>query len=159
MIYTLGTSTRSLEQFIEILKKFAIEIVIDVRHFPTSKRFPWFCRKNLERKLRKVGIEYVWLEKLGGYRKEGYLSYTKTKEYKEGLERVIKLAKNKRVCIVCAELLWFRCHRRFISDDLVFKGFEIVHIFDKDRVEKHECKKLIERRVWCDKKAKKHGFK
>jgi len=154
MIYTLGTSTRSLEQFVEILKKFEIQVVIDVRRFPSSKRFPWFCKENLKEALEKEGISYIWLENLGGYRKEGYLSYTKTREYEEGIEKIIELS-NRKVCIICAELLWFRCHRRFIADDLVSRGFEVVHILDKNKVEKHEYRKFIERHVWCDKKAKK----
>lgn len=156
-IYTLGTSTRTLEEFLEILKHFKIEVVIDVRHFPTSKRYPWFSKENLEKALPEEGIDYIWLEGLGGYRKEGYLAYTKTEEYKKALNKVIGLAKQKRICLICAERLWFRCHRRFIADDLALKGIKVIHIYDKDKAEEHRYKYLADRVVWCDKKAKKLG--
>ncbi len=154
-IYTLGTSTRSLEEFIEILRYFKIEMVIDVRHFPTSKRYPWFSKENLEKALPKEGIDYTWLEELGGYRKEGYLAYTQTEEYKKGLNRVIELAKEKRICLICAEKLWFRCHRRFIADDLVLRGIKVIHIYDKGSIHEHRYRDMADRVVWCDKKARK----
>jgi hypothetical protein len=155
MIYTLGHSTREWKEFLRILKHFDIELVVDVRHFPTSKKFPWFCKEEMEKELPKEGIEYVWLEALGGYRKGGYEKYMQSNEFKLGLEKLIDLSKKKRVVIVCAELKWWRCHRRFIADELVKRGIRVVHIWNENRIEEHEYGKYVERKVACDKLAEK----
>ena len=151
MVYLLGHSTRSLEEFLEILKEFKIELLIDIRHFPTSKKFPWFSRENLEKILPKKDIEYLWLKDLGGFRKGGYEKYTKTKEYQKALEKVLRLAREKKVALMCAEIKWWKCHRRFIADDLTKKGEKVLHIFGKDKIELHEYLKYRERKVSCDK--------
>ncbi len=155
MVYTLGHSTRSWEEFLRVLKAHGIEIIVDVRHFPSSKKFPWFSKEHMEKALEKEGIKYFWLEKLGGYRKGGYTNYMRTEEFKKGIEELLKIAKKGRTALLCAELLWWRCHRRYIADYLVKLGIKVVHIFDEKRVEKHELGKYADRKVWCDKKAKK----
>ncbi len=156
MIFTVGHSTRTLEELVRILSSHKITAVVDVRHFPVSKKFPWFSRENLEKELEKHGIKYFWLgEELGGYRKEGYINYTKTDTYKKGIKKLLEIAKKERVAVLCAELVWWRCHRRFIADTLLEHGEEVLHIWDEKHVEKHEYKKYIERRVWCDKKVQK----
>ena len=132
-IFTLGTSNRKIEEFLEILKHFRIKIVVDVRHFPTSKLFPHFKKENLEKILKENEIEYHHLEKLGGYRKGGYEEYTKTKEFKEGLENLIEIAK-ERTAIVCAEKFPWKCHRAFIARELEKKGIKVIHIIEKDRI-------------------------
>lgn len=78
----------------------------------------------------------------------------KTEEYKKGLEKIVEIGKAKKRCIICAEREWFRCHHRFIADDLVRRGIKVVNLFDKDKVEEYKYKKWIERKIWCDKKAK-----
>lgn len=89
----------------------------------------------MEEKLKKAGISYIWLGKeLGGYRKGGYEEYTKTLEFKEGLNKLIRFAMGRRSAIMCAELLWFRCHRRFISRALHEFGFDVIHIIDERRI-------------------------
>ncbi len=133
-IFTLGTSTRTLSEFVEILKFYEVELVIDVRRWPKSKNFPHFNKENLERILKKVGIEYLHLEDLGGYRKEGYEEYMKSRSFSEALKRVIKEAERKRVCIVCAERFPFRCHRKFISQALKGKGFSVKHILGLENI-------------------------
>lgn len=138
-IFTLGTSSRSLEEFLEILNFYKIKKVIDVRHFPTSKLFPHFKKENLEKFLKENQIEYFHLEKLGGYRKGGYENYTKTKDFKEGLKELIKIAKNKNCALICAERLPWKCHRAFIARELEKKKIEAIHIIEKDR-------------IWCPKK-------
>lgn len=155
MPYTIGHSTRSWEEFVKILKAYEIKVIVDIRHFPTSKKFPWFCKEYMEKALKKEGIKYLWLKELGGYRKGGYANYMKTKEFEKGIEKLLEIAEKENTAILCAELLWWRCHRRYIADVLVKKGIEVVHIWDEKKNEKHEWQKYIERRVWCDKKAEK----
>ncbi len=151
----LGHSTRSFEEFLEIMKNFNIEILIDIRRFPSSKKFPWFCKEFMEEGLKKEGIRYIWLPELGGFREGGYSNYTKTDDYRRGIEKLLRIAKEGKIAVMCSEIKWWRCHRRYVADDLVSSGEKVVHIWNKDRVEGHEFGKYIERRVWCDKKAKK----
>jgi len=135
IIYTLGTSNRSLEEFCEILQKFGIEQVIDVRSFPQSRRFPHFTRKNLEKALLLRGVAYIWLGKeLGGYRKEGYQNYMKTENFREGMQKLLALSSGKRSVILCAERFPWRCHRRFIAQRLEELGCELRHILDGEKV-------------------------
>ena len=141
-IWTIGHSTLREEEFIDLLKNFGIKRLIDVRRFPTSKKYPQFKREHLKRSLEEAGIEYVYLgDLLGGYRKGGYPAYIKTDSFKEGLSRLISLARNKRTVIMCAEKLFFRCHRRFIADELVKRGLKVIHIIDKKRVYEHKTTK------------------
>ena len=94
-IYTIGHSNRPLDEFIAILTKYKIEAVADIRRFPTSKRFPWYKRENLEIVLKKNGIKYFWLgDLLGGYRKGGYAQYMITEDYKKGIEEIIRISGN-----------------------------------------------------------------
>jgi len=133
-IFTLGTSNRSQKEFLEILKEYKIEAVVDVRHFPTSRFFPHFKKENLERFLREQKIDYIHIEKLGGFREGGYENYMKTKEFKEGLERLIEIAKKKKTAILCAERFPWKCHRAFISQELEKRNFKIIHIIEKDKI-------------------------
>lgn len=140
-VYTIGHSTRTIDKLIGILKRYSIELLVDVRRFPYSKKFPWFSRENLCCVLEENGIDYEWHgEALGGYRKGGYSEYTKTHQYSEGINKLIEFANKKVVCIMCAESLWFRCHRRFISDSLVKSGIRVIHIYDLGRIYEHKVK-------------------
>jgi uncharacterized protein (DUF488 family) len=141
-IYTIGHSTRKLDEFIDILKFFKIEFLVDVRHFPKSTYNPHFNKENLSAELTKSNINYLWIEKLGGFRKGGYLEYMKTEEFKDGLKELVKIAKYNKTVIMCAELLWFKCHRRFISNKLIELGFKVFHIFDKNKVYEHKLREL-----------------
>lgn len=117
-----------MEEFIKILKETGVEIVVDVRRFPKSK-FEHFNRENLEISLKEVGIEYYYLgDKLGGFRKGGYENYTKTKDFEEGIGILTEIARKKLTAIMCAEKLFFRCHRRFIARKLEEMGFEVIHL-------------------------------
>jgi len=133
-IFTLGTSNRSQREFLKILKRYRIEAVADVRHFPTSRLFPHFKKENLEKFLKEKKIDYFHIEKLGGFRDGGYESYMKTKEFKEGFENLIEIAKKKRTAIICAEKFPWKCHRAFVSQELEKKGFKVIHIIEKDRI-------------------------
>jgi uncharacterized protein (DUF488 family) len=141
-IYTIGHSTRKLDEFIDILKFFKIGILVDIRHFPKSTYNPHFNKENLNAELTKNNINYLWIEKLGGFRKGGYLEYMKTEEFKDGLDELVKIAKDNKTAIMCAELLWFKCHRRFISDKLTELGFKVFHILDKKKIYEHKLREL-----------------
>ncbi|MEM5794046.1 MAG: DUF488 domain-containing protein [Candidatus Aenigmatarchaeota archaeon] len=158
-IYTLGHSTRSFEEFLEILKNYQIELVIDVRKFPSSKKFPWFNKENLEKELAKEKIQYLHFPELGGYRKEGYENFSKSKEFSETIKKLLEIADNKTTAILCAELLWWRCHRRYIANRLAILGHQVIHIFDKEKTQEHkpkdkEVEEKMKLRIFCDKKAK-----
>jgi len=128
-IYTVGHSNRSLEEFIALMRNHKIQVVADVRRFPRSRLNPQFNRENLEKALKAAGIGYIWLgNELGGYRSGGYEEYTKAHQFQEGLEKLEFTAFHKRTAIMCAEKLWFRCHRRFIADELVRRGWKVLHI-------------------------------
>ncbi|MFQ6128885.1 MAG: DUF488 family protein [Thermoplasmata archaeon] len=134
--WTIGTSTRSKEDFLNLLKLYDIESIIDVRRFPTS-RFEHFKKENLEELLQESKIAYCHLRGLGGYR-GGYQAHMETEEFKSAFSQLCKMAKRERTVIMCAELLFFRCHRRFISDALVKHGFEVIHILDEERTNLHK---------------------
>ncbi len=144
VIYTLGHSNRELNELINLLKKYNIKLLIDVRRFPTSKRYPHFNRENLGKVLNKYGIAYVWLgSKLGGFRSGGYKAYMNTEEFREGLRNLLSLINNLKeghAAIMCRERLWFKCHRRFIADELVKLGYKVIHIIDDKRVYTHRVK-------------------
>ena len=133
LIYTLGTSTRSSEEFIKILTSRGIEVAADVRRFPSS-RYEHFCREKLAGLLSEAGINYVYLgEELGGYRRGGYQSFTATSEFQTGLKKLEEIAQDKRTAIICAERLPWRCHRRFIALELGKRRWQVNHIIDQER--------------------------
>ncbi|HDM43775.1 MAG TPA: DUF488 domain-containing protein, partial [Candidatus Woesearchaeota archaeon] len=136
-IFTIGHSNRSLEEFVSLLKHYGIKQIVDVRRFPTSKVVPHFKKEILKAALEKSGIEYKHIERLGGYRKIGYKEYVKTKEFRSALRELIELAEKKKTAIMCSEALWFKCHRRYIADELVKLGWIVKHIITKERVIKH----------------------
>ncbi len=151
MIYTLGHSTLPLEKFIEILKEYGIEQVIDIRSLPGSNRFPWFNKENLEKSLKKEGLSYIHLKSLGGLRKlqknsinnywknksfRAYADYMQTEDFEEGIKELVRLSKKKSV-IICSEAVPWKCHRFLVSDALVSKGKKVFHIIPPKK-EEHE---------------------
>jgi uncharacterized protein (DUF488 family) len=133
-IYTLGTSTRSSEEFLDILQARGIARVCDVRSFPGSRRYPQFSRELLAATLQEAGLDYVWLGKeLGGYRKEGYKMHMETDLFRAGLSELERLAAEVPTVVVCAEALPWRCHRRFIAVALGERGWDVVHVIDASR--------------------------
>ena len=133
-IFTLGTSTRSPSEFLEILRYYQIELVIDVRRWPSSKKFPQYNKASLEKLLREVRIEYLHLEELGGFRKESYEEYMKSEDFLRSLYKVIEMAEKRRVCLICAERFPWNCHRRFIASALKERGFLVKHILELGRI-------------------------
>ena len=133
-IYTLGTSTRSEEEFLDLLKHYHIKTVVDVRSFPKS-RFEHFIGENLQRTLKEQGFDYIYLGKdLGGFRKGGYLAYMETAPYKEGISKMEEIGKKSAIAFICAERFPWKCHRRFIASSLGNRGWKVVHIIDKEKV-------------------------
>jgi len=134
-IRSLGTSTRSLEEFVGLLRVYDIRCLADVRHFPHSARFPHFDIEGLQEGLPSAGIEYFWLgEELGGYRKGGCEAYMTTEAFAAGLARLEALARRCRTAFACAEKLPWRCHRRFIGDALRARGWTVLHIIEEGRL-------------------------
>jgi len=143
IIFTVGHSNRDLEEFLNILKHYNINCLVDVRRFPSSKRFPHFNKNNLKHALLKKDIDYYFLgNELGGFRKGGYENYIKSDKFKTGMKKLLKISRKRkcRTVIMCTELLFFKCHRRYISDVLTKLGYEVVHVFDKKREYHHKLR-------------------
>ncbi len=118
---------------------YKIEVIADVRRFPTSKKYPHFERQNLQSELEKNKIGYFWLgEFLGGYRKGGYQLYLQSEVFFQGIQELITIAEKQTTAFMCAEKLFFRCHRRFISDQLFQLGWKIIHIYDEKTIYPHK---------------------
>jgi len=130
-IWTIGHSNRSIDAFLALLNEYIVQVLVDVRSFPTSK-IEHFKRERMEKWLSQQGIEYLWLGKeLGGYRRGGYKTHMRTKLFREGVKQLLEIAKVKRTCIMCMELKPKYCHRRFISAHLERKGVKVIHIIEK----------------------------
>ncbi|RKZ01415.1 MAG: DUF488 domain-containing protein [Candidatus Hydrothermota bacterium] len=144
-IFTIGHSNRSFDEFCNLLKHYGIKLLIDVRRFPTSRKYPHFNRESLEKSLvEQCGIGYLYLgDELGGYRKGGYEAYMETDEFKEGLGKLLFWAQDGVTAIMCSEKLWFKCHRRFIADKLVELGHEVIHIIDERHTYKHKLREKL----------------
>jgi uncharacterized protein (DUF488 family) len=144
VLYSIGHSTRNLEELIEVLQSHSIETLADIRAFPTSRRLPHFNRQNLETTLAPAEVRYVWLPGLGGRRKKvrddspnialrspsfrNYADYMLTDEFNQAITELLKLAGTSRTAYMCAERVYFRCHRMLVSDWLVIHGHEVRHI-------------------------------
>ena len=143
MIWTVGHSTRSIDDFVAVLQAHDIEAVLDVRRFPASRRLPWFNAEPLAASLEAAGIGYRWLPSLGGRRApsansvntgwrhpsfRGYADHMHSEEFAEGLFELLMVAGGLKTTVMCAELLWWRCHRRLIADLLLTLGEEVWHI-------------------------------
>ena len=152
-IWTIGHSTRKIDIFVSLLEESGIKLVADVRSLPGSKRYPQFNREMLAKSLTEHGIRYEHFPELGGRRKakndshntawrnasfRGYADHMETEEFGAGVERLLDLANNMGpTTIMCAEAVWWRCHRALISDYLKTRGVEIVHIVDANKTEVH----------------------
>jgi uncharacterized protein (DUF488 family) len=151
-IWTVGHSTRTFAEFLELLQSCGIEFVADVRQFPSSRRFPHFNKTALSEALSLAGIGYEHFLGLGGRRPvlpdshnlgwknaafRGYADYMETRPFEEGIERLTDLARRGRTALMCAEALWWRCHRSLIADYLKWKGATVFHITGPGRCEEH----------------------
>ncbi len=151
-VWTVGHSTRTLDAFVALLEAYRIEAIADVRSFPGSRRYPHFGSDALAESLPARGIGYHWLPKLGGRRKaqpdtpntawrnasfRGYADHLSSAEFAEGLAELLTIASAKRTALMCAEAVWWRCHRSLISDVLKLRGIEVVHIMDATHGTEH----------------------
>lgn len=135
VVYTVGTSTRSPEELLALLRQHGIRAVVDVRRFPSSRRHPHFNRAALAAWLGEAGVTYRYLGgELGGYRPGGYESFARTKTFQEGISKLAALALKEPAAILCSERFPWRCHRRFIAQHLAASGWEVRHILDEKRV-------------------------
>jgi uncharacterized protein (DUF488 family) len=153
VIYTIGHSTRPIEEFIAMLKSFSIEVLVDVRTIPASRYNPQFKQAALCRALQTEKIDYIYMKALGGLRKpmknspnqgwknvsfRGYADYMQTVEFEQALARLIELSKKSRLAIMCAESLPWRCHRSLIADALVIRHIPVEHIMGVGKSLQHE---------------------
>jgi uncharacterized protein (DUF488 family) len=151
-IWTIGHSTRSLEEFIRLLKGFSIKMVVDIRTFPGSRKYPHFNKEFLMHALNDVDIAYVHMVELGGRRKpnpdstntvwrnasfRGYADYMQTAAFEQAIVELEKLASTNRLAYMCSEAVWWRCHRSLVSDYLKVRGWTVKHIMDIDKVTEH----------------------
>jgi uncharacterized protein (DUF488 family) len=152
-LYTVGHSTRPLDDLIETLQAHSIQTLVDIRAFPMSRRLPQFNRESLEKSLPAAGIRYVWMKALGGYRKKSredspnsglrnasfrnYADYMLTTEFENAMTDLVALAEGSRTAYMCAERVYFRCHRMLLSDWMVAHGHEVLHIDGTGPVKPH----------------------
>jgi uncharacterized protein (DUF488 family) len=151
-VWTLGHSNLSIEDFLERLERYEIEGIADVRRFPGSRRLPQYSQTTLAATLQTAGIHYRWFEALGGRRRptsesvnsawrnvsfRGYADHMASDEFKYGLEALIQFASDQRTALMCAEVLWWRCHRALISDELRVRGLRVIHILDLVKAVEH----------------------
>lgn len=143
-VFTVGHGTKSTEELVEVLRSAGIELLVDVRRFPGSRRHPQFAREALEKSLPNFDIGYDWRgETLGGRRErspksrhhslrnaafKGYADFMDTDEFRTAVQELEKQADTKRTAVMCAETLWWKCHRRMIADALHARGNEVIHL-------------------------------
>jgi uncharacterized protein (DUF488 family) len=153
LIFTIGHSTHPIETFLALLSEHEIVTLADVRSYPSSKRWPHFNQEELHRAMERAGIEYRWFKSLGGRRHSkdaqsphtawqipafrSYADYADSGDFRAGLEELIALAECARAAYICSEGLWWRCHRRIISDHLVVRGWTVMHIMPGGKLTEH----------------------
>jgi uncharacterized protein (DUF488 family) len=151
-IWTVGHSTHSILEFAAILQAHHIAALADVRRFPGSRKFPQFNQEEFSKYLERDGIEYAHFPELGGRRRarpdspntiwrnesfRGYADYMMTESFQLGIQRLLELVERKRTAIMCAEALWWQCHRSLISDFLKIHGCTVHHILSATKTEEH----------------------
>jgi uncharacterized protein (DUF488 family) len=151
-IWTIGHSTRTAEKFSEILLARGINVLVDVRSFPGSRRLPQFNKAELAESLSGLGIEYRHEPRLGGRRKpradshntawknasfRAYADHLESEEFQRGVEELLEVAASERTAVMCAEAVWWRCHRSLIADYLKAEGHTVLHIMEQNKTEEH----------------------
>jgi len=151
-VWTIGHSTRTIDEFIQMLASYGIRALADVRRFPASRRHPQFNQRELGLSLAANGIEYAHFPELGGRRRprpdspptvwrneafRGYADYMRTEPFLAGIERLRQTARAQPTVIMCAEAVWWRCHRALIADYLKSQGIKVTHIMSPTKSELH----------------------
>lgn len=152
IVYTIGHSTHPIDEFIRILNHFGIKILVDIRRFPGSRKYPQFNKDSLVLSLKQAGIGYRHIEQLGGRRKShpdsqnkswrnesfrAYADYMEGDAFKDGIKELESYAYTQPTAFMCSEALWWRCHRSMVADYLKAKGWEVIHIMSGDKTEIH----------------------
>jgi uncharacterized protein (DUF488 family) len=152
-IFTVGHSTHGLAEFLGILRNWGVQQVADVRRYPGSRRQPWFRRENLAHELPSHGFSYAHLPQLGGRRRpshdspnggwriesfRAYADHMASAEFDAGIEALQRLARDRQTAVMCAEALWWRCHRRLVADALAVRGWDVRHIGPDGAASAHE---------------------
>jgi len=153
-VFTIGHSNHPLDRFLELLARHRIEVLADIRRFPGSRKYPHFNRKSLAAALAAKSINYEWIEELGGRRKppagiaslnqglrnesfRNYADYMLTPEFQQAIDKLLAIAAQRPTAMMCAEGLWWQCHRRLVSDYLVANGVSVEHIFPNAQTKPH----------------------
>lgn len=154
-IYSIGHSNYSLERLLGLLAQHDIEALVDIRRFPGSRKFPHLNQESFVAALPALGMEYYWLEPLGGRRRSpkggsdsanlglrnesfrNYADYMSTVEFRQGVERLLEIASRRRTAMMCAEAVFWRCHRRLVSDYLLAHGVTVQHIMPSGELHSH----------------------
>jgi uncharacterized protein (DUF488 family) len=152
-LFTIGHSNHSLDRFLGLLANHQIVALADIRRFPGSRKHPHFNQEKLATALQDSGVEYRWFESLGGRRRKqegestnlglrnegfrNYADYMPTEEFQVGLAELLKVAKKKRTALMCAEGLFWQCHRRLVSDFLLANGLTVQHIMPNGELRRH----------------------
>jgi uncharacterized protein (DUF488 family) len=151
-IWTIGHGTRPVDELVAELRAAAVELLVDVRTAPGSRRNPQYARDALAQTIREAGLAYEWRKDLGGFRRprpdsphravrndsfRGYADYMDTAEFRAALERLEATSLETPTAVMCAESVWWRCHRRMIADALVIDGWDVVHLLPNGRSQPH----------------------
>jgi uncharacterized protein (DUF488 family) len=152
-LFTIGHSTHPIETFLGLLAAHQIALLLDVRSYPSSRRWPHFNQTELQRSLEEAGVGYRWCKSLGGRRSSkrtdsphgawehpafrAYADYADTPEFEGALNELMRTAREARAAIMCSEGLWWRCHRRIISDHLTMHGWEVMHVMPDGKLTTH----------------------
>lgn len=152
-LFTIGHSARSWDEFVALLKTWKVQDLVDVRTVPRSRAYPWFGKEQMEKTIPKSGMSYVHLRALGGFRHakkdaankgwrnasfRGYADYMQTPAFEAGLNELNERRKKRRVCVMCSEAVWWRCHRRLIADAETARGIPVKHLMGERDATRHE---------------------
>lgn len=151
-VYTIGHSTRTIEEFLDLLFFYKIKVLADIRSMPGSRKYPQFNQDDLKISLEENGIKYMYIKNLGGRRKlakdskntswrnksfQAYADYMETEDFEQGILELTTLAIEKPTAMMCSEAVWWRCHRSMVSDYLKAKGWEVLHIMSLGKATLH----------------------
>ena len=151
-VWTVGHSTRTLQEFLALLDENGTQAIADIRSHPRSRHFPQFGQEALSESLVQHGVQYSWIQALGGRRKtradsintswrnasfRGYADYMQTEGFAAGMDELLGIANEKRTCLMCSEAVWWRCHRSMVADALKARGVHVLHIMGPNKVVEH----------------------
>lgn len=152
IVYTIGHSTRTFEELVDMLHSFDISLLADIRSYPGSRRYPQFNKETLQKTIPENGISYMHLVDLGGRRRtsaestntlwrnaafRGYADYMQTSAFNDAVKNLEKIARGTRTAYMCSEAVWWRCHRSMVSDYLKVEGWKVMHIMEINKAVEH----------------------